>query len=65
MSRNQLYRDIHDADEVDRLMRQRRAVDLSPAVSDPREVNLSDHFRISSPNRSQASGTMRHRRVKR
>jgi hypothetical protein len=34
-------------------------------VSDPHESTISDHFRMSSPNRREADTKMRHRRVKR
>ena len=34
-------------------------------VSDPVEGTLSDHFRMSSPNRGESDSAMRHRRNKR
>lgn len=66
--RNALFHDIHEEDDIARLMSERRAVDVSDpsgaAVSDPADTHVSDHYRTSSPNRNRGrdDGKMRHHR---
>lgn len=69
MSSSRLYDDIR---AIDRLMRERHAVDLSPdasgagrIVSDPAEATASDQYRMSSPNRIDRDSAMRSRRFRR
>jgi hypothetical protein len=74
--KNILWHELHEDDEIDRIMRERSSVDVSDpnptagahmrvAHSAPAEGDVSDHYRISSPNRIRVSGDngkMRHHR---
>jgi len=73
-ARSRLFDDIHSFDSVDRLMRQHRGIDLAAdasgtgrIVSEPASADISDHYRMSSPNRISRGddSTMRSRRYRR
>lgn len=68
---NQLFRDIHEEDDIARLMSERSSVDVSDpnptagaAHSAPAEGQVNEQYRVSSPNRNRGrdDGKMRHHR---
>lgn len=69
--RNALFHDVHEEEDIARLMSERSSVDVGDpnptagaAQSAPADGDLNDHFRVSSPNRNRGrdDGRMRHHR---